>query len=85
MSLSEASRQMCLAYKNFLNPPTKITWGYASQRQRDVGYGGYEGLAKYSRNDAVSKASRDAISKKMFDLAQQFAFPTNPEEAEDDE
>lgn len=85
MSLAEASRQMALAYKNFLTPPTKITWSYASQRQKDIGYGGYEGLAKFSRNDSVTKASRDAISKRMFDLAQQFAFPTNPEDEKEDE
>jgi O-acetyl-ADP-ribose deacetylase (regulator of RNase III) len=36
----EGARQMALAYKNFLNPPTFINWGYASKRQSDVIFGG---------------------------------------------
>jgi O-acetyl-ADP-ribose deacetylase (regulator of RNase III) len=40
----EASRQMALAYKNYLKPPTYIDWGYASQRQLEVRYGGDDGF-----------------------------------------
>ena len=36
MSFDEAARQMALAYRNFLNPPKKISWTFASQRQVDV-------------------------------------------------
>ena len=36
MSFDEAARQMALAYRNFLNPPKKISWAFASQRQVDV-------------------------------------------------
>ena len=36
----EAARQMELAYRNFKNPPTKIDWNYASERQKDVIFGG---------------------------------------------
>ncbi len=39
---------MALAYRNFLNVPTTISWNYASQRQRNIGYGGMEGLRKVS-------------------------------------
>ena len=39
----EASRQMSLAYKNYLNPPTHIDWAYASKRQVQVRYGGDDG------------------------------------------
>lgn len=31
-----ASRQMALAYKNFLNPPTKISWDIAINRHNEV-------------------------------------------------
>jgi O-acetyl-ADP-ribose deacetylase (regulator of RNase III) len=36
----EAARQMSLAYRNYLNPPTSISWSLADQRQREVRYGG---------------------------------------------
>jgi O-acetyl-ADP-ribose deacetylase (regulator of RNase III) len=36
----EAARQMELAYKNFLSPPTHIDWHYASCRQDEVIFGG---------------------------------------------
>jgi O-acetyl-ADP-ribose deacetylase (regulator of RNase III) len=38
--LSEAARQMAMAYRNFLNPPTGINWALADTRQRQVRYGG---------------------------------------------
>lgn len=38
----EAARQMALAYKNFLNPPTFINWAIAEDRQLQVRFGGYE-------------------------------------------
>jgi O-acetyl-ADP-ribose deacetylase (regulator of RNase III) len=40
----EAARQMALAYKNFLNPPPYINWGFAGARQSDVRYGGDDGF-----------------------------------------
>jgi O-acetyl-ADP-ribose deacetylase (regulator of RNase III) len=40
----EAARQMSLAYKNYLNPPTYITWQYASERQARVRFGGDDGF-----------------------------------------
>lgn len=36
----EAARQMELAYRNFHNPPTKIDWNYASNRQKEIIFGG---------------------------------------------
>lgn len=36
----EAARQMALAYKNFLNPPSHIDWRFADERQNNVIYGG---------------------------------------------
>ena len=43
--LHEAARQMALAYRNYLNPPTRITWDYAGDRQHQVIYGGDMGLS----------------------------------------
>jgi O-acetyl-ADP-ribose deacetylase (regulator of RNase III) len=40
MQFPEAARQMALAYRNFLSPPTQITWRFASERQRQIGRGG---------------------------------------------
>jgi hypothetical protein len=68
MDLEEAARQMHLAYKCFMNPPKKLTWSFASDRQAAVGYGGYEGLKKVTKS-AESAASRDAISDDMKKLA----------------
>jgi O-acetyl-ADP-ribose deacetylase (regulator of RNase III) len=41
----EAARQMALAYKNYLNPPDRITWDYAGERQQQIVYGGDMGLS----------------------------------------
>lgn len=40
---AEASRQMALAYHNFLNPPAHLDWLYAERRQDAVRYGGDDG------------------------------------------
>ena len=40
----EAARQMALAYRNFLNPPSSINWHYATDRQVRVRFGGDDGL-----------------------------------------
>jgi O-acetyl-ADP-ribose deacetylase (regulator of RNase III) len=40
----EAARQMALAYRNFLNPPTRISWHYADERQLSIRYGGDMGF-----------------------------------------
>lgn len=37
--VSEAARQMRLAYKNFKNPPDRIDWRYAGARQQEIKYG----------------------------------------------
>jgi len=31
-----AAKQMALAYKNFLNPPKRIDWNFAGNRQREI-------------------------------------------------
>jgi O-acetyl-ADP-ribose deacetylase (regulator of RNase III) len=36
----EAARQMALAYRNFLHPPSQIDWLLAGDRQKEVRYGG---------------------------------------------
>ncbi len=40
----EAARQMAVAYRNFLNPPSHISWRYADERQKIVGRGGDLGM-----------------------------------------
>lgn len=40
----EAARQMALAYRNFLNPPVRIDWNYAMERQLSVRFGGKDGF-----------------------------------------
>ena len=41
---NEAARQMSLAYRNYLSPPTLLSWPYAQERQATVRYGGDIGL-----------------------------------------
>lgn len=36
VSPHEAARQMSLAYRNYLNPPTDINWKFANQRHHEV-------------------------------------------------
>jgi O-acetyl-ADP-ribose deacetylase (regulator of RNase III) len=36
MLFDEAARQMALAYSNFLNPPSNITWEFAGERHQRV-------------------------------------------------
>lgn len=36
----EVARQMSLAYRNFLQPPSHIDWQYATRRQTEIGRGG---------------------------------------------
>jgi len=40
VSPAEAARQMALAYRYFLDPPTRIDWTMARARQDEVWYGG---------------------------------------------
>jgi len=40
----EAARQMSMAYRNFLNPPSYIDWAFADRRQSQILYGGDMGL-----------------------------------------
>jgi O-acetyl-ADP-ribose deacetylase (regulator of RNase III) len=39
----QAARQMALAYRNFLYPPTYIDWRFADERQSQIRYGGDDG------------------------------------------
>ncbi len=50
MRLEEAARQMALAYRNFLFPPSKIDWEYAIGRQDEVRVGGDLGLLEIRRS-----------------------------------
>lgn len=36
----EAARQMAVAYRHFLQPPTRLDWEFVAQRQRDIFYDG---------------------------------------------
>jgi len=36
----EAARQMSLAWRNFFNPPSKISWAFARSQQKALGRGG---------------------------------------------
>jgi O-acetyl-ADP-ribose deacetylase (regulator of RNase III) len=36
MQFDEAARQMALAYTNFLNPPSNITWEFAGDRHHRI-------------------------------------------------
>lgn len=40
----EAARQMALAYQHYLNPPERIDWRMADERQMQIRYGGDSGL-----------------------------------------
>ncbi|MEM9954413.1 MAG: macro domain-containing protein [Chloroflexota bacterium] len=46
MPPEEAARQMALAYKNFLNPPSVIEWDAMLRRQREIRFGGYYGFTQ---------------------------------------
>ncbi|MEM7372270.1 MAG: macro domain-containing protein [Bacteroidota bacterium] len=35
----KAARDMAMAYRNYLNPPSRIDWNYATYRQHEVKYG----------------------------------------------
>lgn len=63
---------MALAYKNFLNPPKEISWSFASSRQKEVIYGGFEGFKKAELSSEQDKKSRREISRKM----DEYAFAT---------
>ena len=41
---NQAAKQMALAYRNFLNPPTYIDWRFADQRHAEIRYGGDDGF-----------------------------------------
>lgn len=36
MLFEEAARQMALAYRNFLSPPTRLSWPYADKRHEEI-------------------------------------------------
>jgi len=88
MAFDEAARQMALAYHNFLHPPKKITWSYASKRQYEVGYGGFDGLKRevmrQREGDTEEKArkSRMEVSSQIMDTHQCNRALKKDEEAE---
>ncbi len=41
---AEAARQMSVAYRHFLNPPSRLNWRHADSCQEEVRYGGDFGL-----------------------------------------
>ncbi|MBN1887060.1 MAG: macro domain-containing protein [Thermoflexales bacterium] len=45
VSPQEAARQMSLAYRHWLNPPSRIDWRLADERQGSIIYGGDIGLS----------------------------------------
>lgn len=40
----QSARQLALAYKYFLNPPGKLDWHMANNRQQEIRYGGDDGF-----------------------------------------
>ncbi len=54
----EASRQMALAYKNYLNPPTQIDWRDVTDRQVEIRMGGYDGF-RFPMDEGKAKPPKD--------------------------
>lgn len=54
----EASRQMALAYKNYLNPPTHIDWRDVTDRQVEIRMGGYDGF-RFPMDEGKAKPPKD--------------------------
>ena len=48
--VTSGGRQMAQAYKNFLNPPSRITWSYAEDRQQKIRLGGDFGFLAPANN-----------------------------------
>ena len=49
----------------FMHPPSSLTWDFASERQRSVGYGGHPGFVKFQRAvAAVAAATASAKANK---------------------
>lgn len=84
MELSEASRQMSLAYKFFLNPPKEITWSFASNRQNDVKFGGFQGflLVKKSKE---SIESRESVISVLNEITEKINYMEHLQQIETDE
>ena len=55
---AEAARQMALAYRNFLQPPARIDWRYARERQAQIRLGGDLGLIPTPRRAEPRGAER---------------------------
>lgn len=55
----EAARQMALAYRHFLNPPERITWDDATEKQLSVRYGGVDGF-RFPMDDINSLKNSDS-------------------------
>jgi O-acetyl-ADP-ribose deacetylase (regulator of RNase III) len=41
---NQATKQMALAYRHFLNPPSRLDWPLATKRQEEIRYGGDDGF-----------------------------------------
>mgnify|MGYP007073269613 CR=1 FL=1 len=42
----EVARQMAAAYRHYLNPPHRLDWEWAADRQKTIGYDGAKQVAK---------------------------------------
>lgn len=75
MDFAEAARQMALAYRNFVNPPSEMSWTFASQRQAEVKFGGESGfrMIEDAREDAGVTEARGNIQADMAKLAEETA------------
>lgn len=54
---AEAARQMALAYRHFLAPPTSLDWDFATARQEVIRYGGDLGLEWPPEGDPAAESS----------------------------
>lgn len=55
MEFEEAARQMALAYRNFIRPPSAINWGFARERQGEVKYGGQQGFFLQQKEEEMKR------------------------------
>jgi len=80
MDLTEAARQMALAYENFYNVPRAIDWGFANERQKRVIWGGnYEnGL------QILNKIKENKIKFDESEPSTPLVAPSFPEELQED-
>lgn len=72
MDFNEAARQMALAYNNFINVPKDISWEFARQRQKQVGFGGEAGFRKVLDDEESQEVVllREALDEALKKLAE---------------